>query len=386
MGQLFKVGIYFFILLIAAGFSEAIGIGMFTTEINFEPKLNENFQAFINNNVGTPITVELTVDGTLAEYLTFSEDTLQIPAGGRAFFSYNLKLPESIPPGKNRISIGATDITPTSKGGISTKTAVHKSFYIIAPYDGKYVSTSLRIPQVFVGTQAPFTLSLEHQGDEVIDTITGSVTVKEKSSEGNTLATLQLEKFTKIQPKERRDTQVIWDFTDQSVGDYFASATLMVDGKRQQVSGSQFRIGELLVTIEEYNDTFTQSGITRMEIIVKNLWNEPIEGVYAELSVGDLFLRSSEAVIDPGVNGILALFLDTDALELGKHSGSLTVHYADKTAKEDITIRIVTPQSSPKPLSTQTLLIVVIALLVGTNFLLALFYFKKKEKASKSKK
>lgn len=359
---------------------------MFTTEINFEPNLNENFQAFINNNVGTPIIVELTVDGKLAEYVTFSEDTLKIPAGGRAFFNYNLKLPESIPPGKNRISIGATDITPTTKGGISTKTAVHKSFYILAPYDGKYVSTSLRIPQVFVGTQAPFALSLEHQGDEIIKTITGSVTVKEKSSEGTTLATLPLEKFTNIQPKERRDTEVIWDFTDQSVGDYFASGTLTVDGKRQEISGSSFRIGELLVTIEEYNDTFTQNGITRMEVIVKNLWNEPIEGVYAELSVGDLFLRSSEAVLDPGVNGKIALFLDTNALELGKHAGSLTIYYAEKTAKEDLILRIVTPQSSPKPISTQTLLVVVILLLVGTNLLLALFYFRKKEKAAKSKK
>lgn len=359
---------------------------MFTTEINFEQNLNQNFEAFINNNVGAPIVVELTAQGGLSEYVTFSETNLNIPPGGRMFFSFNLKLPESIPPGKNKIRIGAKDITPATKGGISTKTEIFKPFYVIGPYDGKYVSASLSVPEVFVGTKAPFDLSIEHQGADPINTLAGSVIVRKKSSKGSILATLPITPFTNIQPREKRKTQVIWDFTEQSVGDYFASATISVDGKNQDVSGSSFRIGDLLLKLINYNDTFTKNGITRMEITVRSLWNEPIEGVYAELTVEDLFLKSSEAIINPGVDGSLSLFLDSDALELGKHTGTLTIYYAGKTLKEDILIKIVAVQSSPERMSTQTLLVIVILLLVGINLLLALFYFRRQEKNTKKKK
>ena len=67
-------------------------IGLWVNEIEFSPNLNQNLKAFVNNNMGYDARVKLSARGELAKYVTFNDEYLDIPKGGRAHFTFNLNI------------------------------------------------------------------------------------------------------------------------------------------------------------------------------------------------------------------------------------------------------------------------------------------------------
>ncbi len=367
--------------------SLAVGVGVFVEEVTFYPNLNENYQAFVNNNGDWPARVELKVDGELSQYVTFSEKFLDVGPSGRTWFTYNIKLPESIPPGRNKIQIGAEEVTAPGGVGIVAKTAAYHGIFINAPFAGKYLKGSMGVPPIKVGEKALFSFSFTHQGNETIDSLKGIISIFNRTREGNVVAKLVFPPIRNIAPSDTKETTIPWDIGGIAVGDYFAVAELDYDGHKITFEQS-LRIGDLVVKVLNYTREFVQEGISRMDILVQSFWNDPIEGVYSEVSLGELRLKTPESAIQPWEQATLASYVDTLALTLGQHPVAITTYFGGKNSVEQGTITLLSKVvEAPAPPDvtipmTSILLTVGIRLLALMNIALVIFYLRAKKQNS----
>lgn len=376
------LSILIFILIVPAIYG--IGVGLWVEEINFEPNLNQNFNAFVNNNMGYDAKVRLSARGGLGEYVTFSDEYLEIPEGERGFFTFNLKLPESIPPGRNRIDIGAEDVTPTTGGGISAKTAAYMGFYIRAPYPGKYVEASFRVGNIGKDEVATFDVDIINRGNETINKIGGIIEMFDKDSKVDALT---IDPIFNIKPSESRTLRAEWDSTGQSVGEYNAKAHINYDGEELELD-TNFKIGELLVKIINYTKEFYKDGINRFDVEIESFWNMDIDNVYGRINVEEQGIETLRTKLGAWSKKTITAYLNTDNLAVGEHIANIKVYYEDKVAEETGNITVLPKREIEMPSkisSTTILLIAIIVLLVIGNIILIL-HFIRHEKTAKKKK
>jgi len=365
----------------------SIGVGSFVREIKFYPNLNENIEAFIINNVGSDIRVKIDARGGLAEYVTFNDEYVDIPSGGKYFFIFNIKLPESIPPGRNRLDIGATDVTPAVGGGIRAVTSAYKAFWIEAPYPGKYIEASFTAKDVEKDGRAVFYVNVVSKGKEVIDKISGIIEI---SNQGNKIATLTLDHVVDIKPEESRTLETEWDSTGNLVGEYKAKAVVDYDNK-QLTLDANFRIGTLLIEVINYTKEFYKDEINKFDIEIKSFWNTEIEDIYGEVEVGKEKIESLKTNLAPWSTTKITAYLDTSGLDLGEHTANIKVYYEGNVAEETGRIIILPKREKiiemPSKISSTTiLLIVIIVLLITGNIFLVLHFLKNREKGEEVKK
>jgi len=86
-----KILVNILILILVMPIIYGVGIGLWVEEVQFSPNFNQNFNAFIGNNADQSTRVRLAARGELAEYVTFSQEYLDIGPGGKGFFTFNLK-------------------------------------------------------------------------------------------------------------------------------------------------------------------------------------------------------------------------------------------------------------------------------------------------------
>jgi len=363
-----------------------IGAGIFVREIQFSPNLNKNLEAFINNNVGSDIKVRLEARGGLAEYVTFSEEYADILAGGRYFFTFNLKLPESIPPGRNRIEIGATDVTPPPPGvaGIRAVTAAFIAFIVVAPYPGKYIEASFTAQDIELNETVTFNINIISRGNETINRIDGIIEI---FYQGNKIDILTLDRITDIKPGESKTIQAKWDSKSQKIGEYNAKATINYDGQQTTIY-TKFRIGTLLVKIINYTKEFYKDEINKFDIELNSFWNTKIDDVYGEIDVGKEKIKTLKTDLAPWAKTKITAHLDTHNLDLGEHIADIKVYYADKVAQEFGKITILPKREKiiempSKIQSTTILLISIITLLVIGNIILVLYFIRTKKSQNK---
>lgn len=356
--------------------SFGIGIGMFRDEVAFEPNLNVNIQAFVNNNMGGDIRVRLVADGLLAEYVTLSDEFLDIPAGQRKSFSFNLKLPATIPPGRNRIDIGAEEYPASSSGGITSITSVFKDFYIVGPYKGKYLQVEFPSPDVFLGKEASFKVDITHLGDEPIDRVSGSVTIFKESFDGPEVITLPLSTISNLEPKETRTAYATWKIGNLTVGDYAANATLFYDNTFRH-AGVTFRVGDFSLRLINYTSTAVNSGIQRLDFEVESFWNERVDGVYGEFFLDNIVIRATPISIGPWGRGKLTMYLDTSLLQLKRFESALKLYYKSREFSYHTPLTIIPKplELSPSKLSPVMLVLIGVAFLTIINMAVALIYF-----------
>lgn len=376
-----KVPFIFLIFCIYVPAIYGIGVGSFADEFKFSPGFNQNIDAFIVNNVGSDIKVKFEARGGLSEYVTFNEDYVDIPSGGKYFFTFNLKLPESIPPGRNRLEIGATDVTPPPPGGgIRAVTAAYKAFFIEAPYPGKYIESSFTAKDIEENGIVEFNVNIASKGSESIDKIDGMIEIFSGDAE---ITALTLERIADIQPGESRTLAAEWDSTGNKVGEYTAKATINYDGQ-QQVLEAKFRIGTLMLKIINYTREFYKGELNRFDIEIGSFWNTELTGVYGEIEVGSEKIKTLESNLPPWGKTEITAYLDANNLEVGNYTAKMVVHYADKSSEETGTISILPKRERiielpSKIPSIAILLVITITLLVVGNVILVIYFIKNKK-------
>ncbi len=384
--KLYLILLFLFILMPNI---HAIGVGSFTKNIGFYPNLNENYEAFVVNNVGLDIKVKLDAYGDLAEYVTFPEEYLDIPAGGKKFFTFNLKLPETIRPGTNRLMIGATDVTPPppGSGGIRAVTAAYKAFVITSPYPGKYLDIGFSASDAAETKPVTFSINLLSRGTEAISRIYGTIEV---FNEQGSIGAVEIEEINDIGPGESRTIYSTWDSKGYKSGDYMAKATINYDNN-QSILEAQFKIGTLFLEITNYTKEAYQGEINKIGIEIKSLWNTEIKDVYGEMEIASQTINTMKTDLSPWGKTTLIAYWDASDVAVGDYIAQIRIYYEGKSMDELAKITVLPRREGEKKAelpfkapSVAVLLVIIIILLVVGNIFIVIFLMKKRRGKEKN--
>jgi len=391
-----KIILWIAVFLLLSSYAYAIGIAPGNVNVIFEPNLRKTIPLKIVNEGGEPLNAVLYAEGELADYVSFPEVQLTFRQGEtEKQTSFQLNLPASLAEQGDHLSdISVRAFSPNSGGTITTNIVVKSKLKVTVPYSGKFVEARLILPQFRQNQQSNFAVEMQNLGTEDIEEAQAFIDIL---GLGNTvLETLQSQKLP-LAAKDKKLVTVPYTASQLS-GLYTARLTVVYDGKTT-VQEKQFSIGDLDISIDSVSvDKFQLGGIAQFDILVSNLYNLPITGIFAEVKVKDsgktyTTFKTATADLDPHSKQILKAFWDTDKVVPGQYLLNVVVFYAGKAKERQFDI-IVSPNSiSATPtgkvvqageaqqaglLSKVNLLIALVLVLVVFNIVIIFMRFRPK--------
>lgn len=263
-----------------------------------------------------------------------------LDANSEKSVKYYFNLPESIKKsdvsqGNNDIQFKVKELTASMENTIGTSIGLISLLRLKVPYKSKYVSSSFYIHGRDEGANTIFVIPVENLGTDNISDANVVLDILEK---GNVIEKLK-SKSISIESGERKEIRIVWP-TEISVGDYVVEGILEYDSiiyefeKEFIVEGKKLSINNLVVG-EILGDA------VRFEVTVKNVWNEELGNVYAEIGVYDLndsligsFITAKESISQRG-EGVFAGHIDVGNLTEGEYSTKLIVHYGNNEVEQN---------------------------------------------------
>lgn len=281
MRQLF---ILFVIVALAVPFTNAIGINPSSATIDFVPGASGAFDAKISNGLNREVGVDVEVSGNLAQYIDvelIGPQRISPRSHGRAEISYSL--PEDIPPGTNKQHIQFTEeYFNQETGGIGARAAVIMTLNIWKPYPGRYAELSLAPTHVPQGQDTQVKYTIQSLGDQPVD---GDLQIRILNPQGE-LQDILRDNDIYIEGDSQTELYLQIPSKDYPPGKYQLSGSYdygveVANAQKTLIIGTQ-SVDVLNVTRKYYKD----QGINRYEVEVESLWNEPLTGVSAQLTLG----------------------------------------------------------------------------------------------------
>lgn len=370
-----SLSLIFFLIMLIVIIQPAYSIGLAHGPLKhyFEP--NKEFEvAFqvLHAKAGTEAGVHLS--GNLVEYATMSE----IDAQGR--FTVTIKLPEKIePPGMHDITIVASENpTAASASMIGTLTVVRVPIRIVVPYSGKYLDFSdLDASDANIGEDVYFLFRATNWGTEDILSAVGGIDIFDP--QGNKVTSVNTDDYA-IAIEEEIHMNSTWNTEGMNRGIYSAQAEVTYDGASKSIESSEFRVGELLVSLINYTETIELDGVKPFTMRVKNEWSGTIANVYAEVEIDNKVFKTAPENMDGFVTKELIAYVNTAQFSAGEYDGTVTIRFGEdeKTTVEDIKVTFV-EESAAKPgvvVEFSTTHVIIIALIIIIFILILLFLRK----------
>ena len=343
-----------------------VGISPAYYKVFFEPGMVKSFQ-FHSFNLNPLSKVNLYVQGDLSKYVSLSNHSLD----GDGFFSVTVRLPQEIDvPGVHKIYVGAIESKNISEGGVIGGIAsVRGRIDIIVPYPGEYAESTFSISNINEGENANYKLGVQNLGLKKI-TVKPHIEIY-KSSPSKSILNQSLRIFT-LTPKSSLNIIGELHTKDLHAGSYYAIA--IVDwGKKIDKIKKQFRVGEFLVDIIDYDYLFEQNKINKFNIEIQNKWNTKINRVSANVVITDegkvvSSFKTVSVSANPWETKNITGYFDTNGLKAKRYIASIVVSYDGKTSSKLVAIYV------QKPVSRTYIKYIIIASVVVFLFLVIFIY------------
>lgn len=356
----------------------AIGISPARTIINFEPGLETIAKYEIINNENREIYVEMHVRGDISEYIILHETSAIVPKGERKAFTYEIKLPEILEPGRHDIRIGAVESSPPSTmsgATIGARGAVESQLWIEVPYPGKYLTASLTSQDAEIGKQVEFTISLNNLGKEIISSVSGNIEIITQNN--NSLGVLPTTETANFAPTTSAALKAIWAPSSRDVGTYTAKATIYYDGNTAKAETS-FKIGELnLKLINVTSIPIEKEGIGKVDVLIESVWISSISSVFAEVKAAGKTAKSESITVEPWSKKIIPIYFSAEGLEAGEYPATAVVYYEGKTAEKAFILAIFEDKTMFYFMAGGSVVLAII-ILVLISFIISNRRFKKR--------
>ncbi|MBU0460781.1 MAG: hypothetical protein ABIH82_04555 [Candidatus Woesearchaeota archaeon] len=239
-------------------------------------------------------------------------------------------------PGRNDLSVVVTEMPLTGEfaGGISAVPRIIGIVRMLVPYPGKYLEAKLvaSSDKVNVGQKVQFTALVTSFGGETVNKIIGNLNIFPLGP-GEDKFTLEFPSAEGLGPGQTLEMKTVWDTTGINPGRYKAVANLSYDeGKSAFADIFGLDIGDRLVKILSVNPlTFTTGKIQKVQVEVRNYWNEVFD-VYVNLKLKDdsssvLTESDSKSIeLDKGAGGI-DTFIDLSNVNPGDYILEVTTFF-----------------------------------------------------------
>jgi len=371
LGVIFVFSILLFFMQFV---SASIGVRPASYELDFKPNFEQvyDFQFFQDGDG----ELEVYSEGDLAEYVTLSTNKLI----GEGIVYANLKLPDKLDvPGTHRLYIGAKQVVGENKG-FSLVGNIQGLIKVNVPYPGQYLEIIFGVTNANAGQNISFNLRLNNLGKEIV---IANSRIEIYDIYGKELIKIIPMDSKILESTEMVDLQASLETTNYNPGDYKAIAFIDYgDGKSVKSEGI-FRLGEMRAEVVNYTSIFKKGLINRMEIDIESFWNDPLENLYATVSVQNtsIYFQTPSITLKGFEKSRLTGFLDTSEIEKEPFSANITLHYNGKTTE-----RIVTGLRFEKENNNSLFLIILVASALVIVAVILFLIWRKRKNATKSRK
>src|SRR3989344_3073128 len=318
---------------------------------------------------GTDKEVKVSLGGEIIQYVRVTE-----VANNQ--FDLIIEVPEILPePGSYSFSLHVTETGSQEESGVGSLLSVSLNFLVEVPPHGKAISASFDIPDVNEHKSVPISINVKSKGLEHIAMLRGQVTIYDL--ENNSVAFVNLkEKPLAALSSVSLSTSLPPD--KLAAGKYWAEAVINYDGE-EKIARDEFKIGNLDLLLINYSDSLERE-FGDFWAIVENNWGNPIQTVYAIISInGTELLTTPTITLEPWQRDSLKGILRTDFAP-GDLNGTIQLFYDDLSKTENVMFTIFEPVTEVQRTLTTTILIInVISLLIIAGLIIGyvLIYTKK---------
>ena len=302
----------------------------------------------VKNSLDAPFPVELSVEGTFADYITLSKDELTLAPEEMGCLKYRVHFPEEPPEyGPTLTKIWAKQVNPRGSGGLQVMSNIHHKFSVFVPYPEKYVSFGVKAANVNVNEPVYFTITASNKGALDVEKASCRLDIYGADDFSNHVKTL----YTDTKPIASMETVEFYqtlETTGLKPGYYLSDVTCFYDGE-SSTKEHRFNIGTLYVKILNHTQSASAGTINPYTVQASSMWNNRIDEIYAEISFpGIATVRSPTSPLPAWKSITIKSYLDLKDISPGTYAGKITLFYDGSTTEKDVSLEIV-PEMADEP-------------------------------------
>lgn len=324
------------VLLVSVISVSALGITPAKKIIEFEEGLMFSSEFKVINTKDAPTDISFDVSGELSKYILLGGGGhLTLESNSEKIIKYTLNLPsgvsrKDISAGDNDVYFTVREVVDSKENSISTSVGLVTMLRVKVPYGLKHIKPELYIYEGDVETNTIFVIPIENLGINNLEKVRAVLSVWD---DGTLVGGLESE-YVSISSGVRDEIRLVWP-TDVGAGEYLARVVVEYDSDDVVLEKIFFVDGmKLLITDLSVGEILGDAA--RFEVKAKNVWNEELTNVYAEVEVYDLngslfdsFTTSKMSILRGGV-GTFVGYIDVDNMTYGEYTTKLIVHYGNK--------------------------------------------------------
>ena len=330
------------IILIYIPSINALGVTPARKIVDFDNGLDYSGQFIVKNDEGTPKSVAVDIQGELADYASVDKVLIEFKNGEtEKQVNYHVKIPSGVgKPGDNNIDFLLKEYPSGFDSGtyVGARLTLITSLRIRIPYPGKYVDATINVLEGDSGGNVIFVVPVHNLGTEDIKNVRATIEVKGPT---NKLIETFETKNIPLQKGRREELRVVWN-TEVNPGDYYGNVVVYYDDEITE-TGNEFSVGGTKIDLKSVNvNGFSLGEIAKFEIYVRNLWNEDIEKVHAEVSIYDIddsligTFKTADEFLKSKEETKLLGYLDTNGIQEGEYRMKVMLYYGDKTIEREV--------------------------------------------------
>ena len=316
-----------------ANVQAVIGISPGSYEVDFKPNLKQNFRF---NIIGDDsMKFKLFAEGDLAEYVTISPRSLDKPGS----VQISLSLPESVElPGENVIYINAKQQPAGGGGGIQLLGNVKGIIKVRVPYPEEFATASITATSANAGKPIDLRVTVNNLGTKDIFT---KINVDILDSNNRSVTSIPL--GGKEIPSLSSETMKTQLNTEGYLPGYYRARVIVQYGEDRVADAETiFRLGQFFVNITGHSNDFNRDVLNRFDIGVESFWSDPIEKVYANISIinySQIDFVTSYIDLQGFQASTLSGYFDTTGIEEDRFSARIVVNYGNKTTEKVVALQ-----------------------------------------------
>ncbi|HVY01814.1 MAG TPA: hypothetical protein VHA12_03560 [Candidatus Nanoarchaeia archaeon] len=309
----------------------AVGVSPGTYTVNYVPNLKQHFAFdFLGDS---NMELEIYASGDLAQYVKLDKKRIT----GNGGVGVDISLPSSIEtPGTHEIYIGARQVVKDGETqGFGIIGNVKGVINVVVPYPGQYVLFDLTATNANAQEPVNLTATFNNLGIEAVEAY-GDIKIYNSEKY---VSTVDFGSFDLASPEKKVILKTL-DTTGYSSGNYLAIGSFRYGDNKVVEANTTFKLGELFLSIINYTKILERNKINRFEIQVESQWNNPISGVYANVTVQGYPINflTPTANLDRFGTTVLTGFFDTTNIVEDTFNANVELHYDGKSSQEVVTL------------------------------------------------
>jgi hypothetical protein len=368
--------------------SQAMGLRAMDLLVNidYEPGYHGEYSYTIVTNSGVTEDYNVFVDGDLSRFVKVQPDTFaNVVSGETRTFNAIVDFPNETSytptPGMHRIFVGATETETWSGGQMGAKTASKAIIDVKVLYPGKYLIYSLNSYDMKQGETKNFTVTLSNWGKQTIDKVNGTLYITDGKNE------IVRYSFSPVSVQTNIDKTISIPVNLGNVpsGKYFAKLVIDWDGNRNETQ-TTFKVGQLDINILNFTRSFSVNEINEFTIDVQSIWNDPINDVYADVTVYDggsqiTTFRTPKADLGPWARANLSTYFNTKSIKSGTYLAIVKVYYGGSDKSVNGTIVVGPGIEKPSGFSfSDTIMWIILIILIIVIFVILVIVLRRRKR------